>query len=186
MDYWFGKLWLSAFFAGVFFTAGVVLHFKMPSTTAEFFITSLSLIPTSILIQMSCGDILIRLQKTHQEVLCGIFRTLFGSFPEFALSTIALLRNDALLAQTSLIGAFLSNCLLLLGICFLSGGIVKEEMVYPVLIARAGSQLLVASLTGITLPTAFQLWQQEGKGKSNVKNKALTCRKQVAMKRPPG
>jgi len=125
---------------------------------------------------MSCGDILIRLQKTRREVLCGIFRTLFGSFPEFALATIALLRNDALLAQTSLIGAFLSNCLLLLGICFLSGGIAKEEMIYPVLVARAGSQLLVASLTGITLPTAFQLWKQEGKRESDFKDEALTRR----------
>ena len=176
MEHWLVKLWLSAIFAGVFFTVGVVLHFKMPSTTAEFFITSLSLIPTSILIQMSCGDILIRLQKTRREVLCGIFRTLFGSFPEFALATIALLRNDALLAQTSLIGAFLSNCLLLLGICFLSGGIAKEEMIYPVLVARAGSQLLVASLTGITLPTAFQLWKQEGKRESDFKDEALTRR----------
>lgn len=149
MKHWLVKLWLSAIFAGVFFTAGVVLHFKMPSTTAEFFITLLSLIPTFILIQISCCDIFIRLQKTRRKVLCSIFRTLFRSFSEFALVTIALLRNDALLAQTFL------NYLLLLGICFLSGGIAKEEIIYPVLIARTGLQLLIASLTSITLPTAF-------------------------------
>jgi hypothetical protein len=87
----------------VFFTVDVVVYFRIPSTTAKFFITSLLLIRISVLIHMSCGGILVRLQKTRCEVLCGVFRALFGSFleftlAEFTLATITFLQNDAPLA----------------------------------------------------------------------------------------
>jgi len=162
-DHWFLKLYLSAFFAVLCFVVGLILHFKAPRSTAEFFVTTLSLLPISILIQLSSSDILITLRRARQEVLAGVFRTVFGTFSELVLATVSLLRHDGLLAQTSLIGAFLANCLLLLGIAFVVGGVASDEMQYPVLIARASSQLLVVSLASITIPTTFQFWQQRRK-----------------------
>lgn len=86
---------------------------------------------------------------------------MFGTFAELSLAIVAVIRRDALLARTSLTGAFLVNSLLLIGLAFLAGGSTGEEIDYPILIARASSHMLLVSLISLILPTAFQLWYSE-------------------------
>lgn len=64
-------------------------------------------------------------------------------------------------AQTTLTGSIISNCLMTFGTCLLLGGISHQHQSYPVIIARTNAQLLVVSLVSITLPTAFKTWSED-------------------------
>lgn len=78
---------------------------------------------------------------------------------------VAVRYQQALVAQTALTGAVVANCLLLLGTCFLCGGLQSDRPTYPVIMARDKAQLLVLSLTSIVLPTVFKLSAQGQPGR---------------------
>jgi calcium/proton exchanger cax len=139
---------------------GLALHFIGRSAMAEFCVNTLTLVFTSITIRIASSDVLVRLQASRRELLVGLFSTFFETFPELTLATIALLHNDPLLAQTSLTGAFLANCLVCLGLGFLINGWNTEEISYPLLMAQSSSRILFVILTALVLPSMFQLWQQ--------------------------
>jgi Ca2+:H+ antiporter len=78
---------------------------------------------------------------------------------------VAVVKGEALVAQTALTGAVLANCLLILGTCFLCGGFQNGAQTYPIVMARDKAQLLVLSLASIVLPTVFKLSAQGREGK---------------------
>ena len=75
-------------------------------------------------------------------------------------SVIAVVKWETLIAQTALTGAILSNSLLILGTCFLFGGLQNHTQTYPIVTACTNSEVLVVSLASIVLPTAFQIWSK--------------------------
>jgi Ca2+:H+ antiporter len=79
---------------------------------------------------------------------------------EICFAIVAVAQNEALVAQTSLTGTVLSNCLLILGICFLYGGFQNGVRMYLVVIARDKAQLFVLSLASIILSIVFKLSAQ--------------------------
>jgi Ca2+:H+ antiporter len=74
---------------------------------------------------------------------------------ELIVSVIALIQDEILIVQTSLIGSMLSNLLLVMGMAFFFGGINRLEQNFNVVVAQTASSLLALAIGSLVLPTAF-------------------------------
>jgi len=69
--------------------------------------------------------------------------------------SIALVKNEIRIVQASLLGSILANLLLILGMCFLFGGLRYREQIYNSTVTQMSACLLSLSVTSLLLPTAF-------------------------------
>ncbi len=69
--------------------------------------------------------------------------------------SIALVKNHIRIVQASLVGSILANLLLILGMCFLLGGLRFREQIYNSTVTQMSACLLALSVTSLLLPTAF-------------------------------
>ncbi|KLJ13114.1 hypothetical protein EMPG_09429 [Blastomyces silverae] len=68
---------------------------------------------------------------------------------------IALVAKEVRIVQASLLGSILANLLLILGMCFLFGGLRYREQLYNSNITQMSAALLSLSVMSLLLPTAF-------------------------------
>ena len=68
---------------------------------------------------------------------------------------IALVQDHIRIVQASLVGSILANLLLILGMCFLFGGLRYREQIYNSTVTQMSACLLALSVTSLLLPTAF-------------------------------
>jgi Ca2+:H+ antiporter len=87
---------------------------------------------------------------------------------ELCFAVTATIKGKPAVAQTTLTGSIISNCLTTFGTCLLLGGISRQRQSYPVVIARTNAQLLVVSLVSIILPTAFRTWSEGSVAEDHV------------------
>lgn len=71
------------------------------------------------------------------------------------LYSIALAKNEIRIVQASLLGSILANLLLILGMCFLIGGLRFREQIYNSTVTQMSACLLSLSVMSLLLPTAF-------------------------------
>lgn len=74
------------------------------------------------------------------------------------MSVIALVHDEVIIVQTSLIGSMLSNLLLVLGMCFFFGGINRTEQFFNMTVAQTAASLLSLAIASLIIPTAFAGW----------------------------
>jgi Ca2+:H+ antiporter len=74
------------------------------------------------------------------------------------VAIIALVHDETLIVQTSLIGSMLSNLLLVLGMCFFFGGVNRLEQHFNPVVAQTAASLLALSVGCLIIPTAFDAW----------------------------
>lgn len=77
---------------------------------------------------------------------------------ELIVSVIALVHDEVIIVQTSLIGSMLSNLLLVLGMCFFFGGINRIEQFFNMTVAQTAASLLSLAIASLIIPTAFASW----------------------------
>jgi Ca2+:H+ antiporter len=78
-----------------------------------------------------------------------------GCFSFLTSKSIALVKNHIRIVQASLAGSILVNLLLILGMCFLLGGLRFREQIYNSTVTQMSASLLALSVTSLLLPTAF-------------------------------
>lgn len=71
------------------------------------------------------------------------------------MAIIALVKNEIVIVQTSLIGSILSNLLLVMGMCFFFGGLRRQEQFFNTTVAQTAASLLALAIAGIIIPTVF-------------------------------
>jgi Ca2+:H+ antiporter len=77
---------------------------------------------------------------------------------ELIVAIIALVDNEVLIVQTSLIGSMLSNLLLVMGMCFFFGGLNRLEQHFNPVVAQTAASLLSLAVGCLIIPTAFHAW----------------------------
>lgn len=77
---------------------------------------------------------------------------------ELIVAIIALTEDEVVIVQTSLIGSMLSNLLLVLGMCFLFGGVNRLEQHFNPVVAQTATSLLALAVGSLIIPTAFHQW----------------------------
>ncbi|KAG7883492.1 hypothetical protein KL938_002729 [Ogataea parapolymorpha] len=94
-------------------------------------------------------------EAIHNDSIAGLLNATFGNAVEVIVSVIALSQNQITVVQASMLGSILSNLLLVLGCCFVAGGIWYPQQCFNQTVAQTMSSLLALSMSGLLLPAAF-------------------------------
>ena len=93
----------------------------------------------------------------HNDSVAGLLNATFGNAVEVIVSVIALRENQITVVQASMLGSILSNLLLVLGSCFVVGGLRYNEQFFNQTAAQTMGSLLAVSVMALLLPAAFYL-----------------------------
>ncbi|KAF6256053.1 cation exchanger 1 [Scenedesmus sp. NREL 46B-D3] len=129
---------------------GVAAQMAQWGATAVFMLNFLALIPLALLL----GDVTEDLAVRFGDTVGGLLNATFGNIVEMILSIAALQQGLYTVVSTSLLGSILSNLLLVLGCCFLFGGLKFKTQAFNAVANQATSSLLFLSCIGIIIPTA--------------------------------
>ena len=101
------------------------------------------------------------------DVVGGLINATFGNAVELVVAIQALLADDYRVVQASLIGSVFSNLLLVLGMCFLCGGMKYTEQTFVAQGAVASIALLGLSGLTLLLPQFFGGEDVDGDGQGD-------------------
>jgi Ca2+:H+ antiporter len=79
----------------------------------------------------------------------------FGNAVELIVAIIALKEGQIRVVQASILGSVISNLLLVLGMCFVAGGIRYKKQIFNQTAAQTSSSLMALACIGLIIPAAF-------------------------------
>ncbi|EWZ78512.1 Ca2+:H+ antiporter [Fusarium oxysporum f. sp. lycopersici MN25] len=128
------------------------------SPTAIFTINFFAIIPLAAVLSFATEEISMKLGET----LGGLLNATFGNAVELIVSIVALRRNEIEFIQASMLGSIPSNLLLVMGMCFLFGGIIHRgesgngrEQVFSSASAQTTCSLMTLSSASLVIPAAL-------------------------------
>ncbi|KAH8692438.1 putative membrane bound cation transporter [Talaromyces proteolyticus] len=120
------------------------------SPTVVFAINAVAIIPLAWMLGYATECVASDLGDTVGALL----NVTFGNAVELIIF-IALVADEISIVQASLLGSILANLLLILGMCFLFGGLRFREQLYNSAVTQMSACLLSLSVISLLLPTAF-------------------------------
>lgn len=133
---------------------GIAVNYAGVNKVVVFVINFIAIIPLAAMLSYATEEIALR----TGEVIGGLLNASFGNAVELIVSIIALVKDQVLIVQTSLIGSMLSNLLLVLGMCFFFGGVNRIEQAFNMTVAQTASSLLFVAVGSLLIPTVFEEW----------------------------
>lgn len=125
---------------------------------ASFSLNFVALIPLALVL----GQITEDLAERFGDTIGGLINATFGNVVEMIL-TLAALKQDLFgVVSASLVGSILSNLLLVLGFCYLVGGLRFPEQRFSTLANKAYCSLLFMACIALLVPTAASLMYRHG------------------------
>ncbi|CAK7206357.1 hypothetical protein SEUCBS139899_009147 [Sporothrix eucalyptigena] len=134
----------------VFVPVGIAAHFANLSAGIIFAMNAIAIIPLAGLLSHATESVASRMGDT----VGALMNVTFGNAVELIIF-IALVKDEIEIVQASLVGSILSNLLLILGMCFLLGGLRYREQIYNSTVTQMSACLLSLSVSSLLLPTAF-------------------------------
>ncbi|KIO31158.1 hypothetical protein M407DRAFT_19786 [Tulasnella calospora MUT 4182] len=141
--------WLNAML--VFVPVAWGMHFSHQTDTVIFVFSFLGIVPLAALLGFATEELALRVGQT----LGGLLNATFGNAVELIIAILALTKGELRIVQASMLGSILSNCLLVLGMCFFAGGFRFHEQGYGIRAAQLNISLLSISVFSIVIPAAF-------------------------------
>ncbi|KAH6605649.1 Ca2+ transporter, partial [Trichoderma cornu-damae] len=128
------------------------------NATAVFTINFFAIIPLAAVLSFATEEISLKLGET----LGGLLNATFGNAVELIVSIVALRDNQIEVVQSSMLGSILSNLLLVMGMCFLFGGIrhrgqtgAGTEQTFSAAVAQTTCSLMTLSSASLVIPAAL-------------------------------
>ncbi|KAL1986353.1 hypothetical protein VTN96DRAFT_6585 [Rasamsonia emersonii] len=137
---------------------GIIVNCLHLDPRAIFVTNFIAIIPLAAMLSYATEEIALRTGET----LGGLLNATFGNAVELIVAILALVDNQVVIVQTSLIGSMLSNLLLVMGMCFFFGGVNRMEQKFNVVVAQTASSLLALAVGSLIIPTAFHQWSGAG------------------------
>ncbi|KAI6374030.1 hypothetical protein MCOR25_003265 [Pyricularia grisea] len=135
----------------IFVPVGIAARFAHLSGGIIFAMNAIAIVPLAGLLSHATESVARRLGDTVGALL----NVTFGNAVELIIFIIALVKNEIRIVQASLLGSILANLLLILGMCFLLGGLRFREQIYNSTVTQMSSCLLSLAVMSLLLPTAF-------------------------------
>ena len=135
----------------VFCPVGIAVHFVGASDGIIFAMNAIAIVPLAGLLAHATESVAKRLGDT----VGALMNVTFGNAVELIIFIIALVKDEIRIVQASLLGSILSNLLLILGMCFVLGGLRFREQIYNSTVTQMSACLLSLSVISLLLPTAF-------------------------------
>lgn len=121
------------------------------SSNAVFWLNFLAIMPLASVLAYATEE----LAEHTGETIGGLLNATFGNAVELIVSIIALLNGQVRIVQASMLGSILSNSLLVLGCCFIAGGITRVQQTFNQTVAQTMSSLMALATAGLLIPAAF-------------------------------
>ncbi|KAK4251576.1 Sodium/calcium exchanger protein-domain-containing protein [Corynascus novoguineensis] len=133
---------------------GIAINY-IPSVNrvAVFVVNFIAIVPLAAMLGFATEEIALRTGET----MGGLLNATFGNAVELIIAIIALVHDEVVIVQTSLIGSILSNLLLVLGMCFFLGGLRRHEQFFNTTVAQTAASLLALAVAGVIVPTVFDI-----------------------------
>ncbi|KAH7031425.1 Sodium/calcium exchanger protein-domain-containing protein [Microdochium trichocladiopsis] len=132
---------------------GIAISYLGVDGRIVFAVNFIAIVPLAAMLSFATEEIALRTGET----VGGLINATFGNAVELIVAIIALTHNEIRVVQTSLIGSILSNLLLVLGMCFLFGGINRREQFFNTTVAQTAASLLALAVGSLIIPTIFSL-----------------------------
>ncbi|VDB82847.1 unnamed protein product [Peniophora sp. CBMAI 1063] len=149
LRYFFFTSWLNVVL--VFVPLSALAHFLHWDVALRFSFSFIAIIPLAKLL----GDATEQMSLSLGQTLAGLLNATFGNAVEIIVGITALLQDQIRIVQTSMLGSILSNLLLVLGMSFLAGGLVKKESSFRVTAAQTNASLMTLACITLVIPAAY-------------------------------
>ncbi|KAH8668097.1 Sodium/calcium exchanger protein-domain-containing protein [Tricladium varicosporioides] len=158
----------------VFVPLGIVAGACGWNPTTVFILNFLAIIPLAAVLSFATEEISIKLGQT----MGGLLNATFGNAVELIVSIVALRNGEIRIVQSSMLGSILSNILLVLGCCFLAGGIHNTshgtasgiEQGFNQTVASTMSSLMAVASASLIIPATLYaaLTKSQADSKDNI------------------
>ncbi|KAL2839705.1 Sodium/calcium exchanger protein-domain-containing protein [Aspergillus pseudodeflectus] len=135
----------------IFVPLGIIAGALHWDSTVVFTLNFLAIVPLASLLSFATEE----LAATLGQALGGLMNATFGNAVELIVSIIALKDKQIRVVQASMLGSILSNILLVLGCCFLVGGIRYPEQSFNSTVASTMSSLMTVSSASLIIPATL-------------------------------
>jgi Ca2+:H+ antiporter len=135
----------------IFVPLGFAAHLLDWSDTMVFMLNFLAIIPLAKLLGFATEDIALRTGQTTGALL----NATFGNAVELIIAIIALKEGEIRVVQASVMGSIISNLLLVLGCCFLAGGLKYKLQEFNETAAQTSASLMALACIALIIPAAF-------------------------------
>ena len=99
--------------------------------------------------------------KIKGDTIGGLINATFGNVVEMILTISALRRGLFQVVSFSLVGSILSNMLMVLGFCYLVGGVIYAEQRFSTLANKAFCSLLFMACIALLIPTSVSIFYDD-------------------------
>lgn len=144
----------------VFVPVGLGIEYSGVNGILSFVMNFIAIIPLASMLSFATEELAYYVGDTFG----GLLNATFGNATELIVSIIALVQKKVIIVKTSLIGSILSNLLLVLGMCFLFGGINRMEQFFNITVAQTAASLLALAIGALVTPTAFRIFSDVDTG----------------------
>merc|ERR1711939_485315 len=143
----------------VFVPLGIVAGAMGWNPTTVFILNFFAIVPLAAVLSFATEEISMKLGQT----MGGLLNATFGNAVELIVSVAALKDNQIRIVQSSMLGSILSNMLLVLGCCFLAGGIHNTrtgtaqgiEQDFNSTVASTMSSLMTVAAASLIIPATL-------------------------------
>ncbi|KAL9623746.1 MAG: hypothetical protein Q9160_001976 [Pyrenula sp. 1 TL-2023] len=135
----------------VFVPLGIISGAIEWSPTVTFILNFFAIIPLASLLSFATEELSIPLGQT----IGGLMNATFGNAVELIVSIVALKNNQIRIVQASMLGSILSNILLVLGCCFVAGGLRYHEQTFNSTVASTMSSLMAVATASLIIPATL-------------------------------
>ncbi|KAI7855286.1 Sodium/calcium exchanger protein-domain-containing protein [Circinella umbellata] len=142
----------------IFVPVALIFSIIGASDTVVFTLNFIAIIPLAKMLGFATEELALRTGSTIGSLL----NATFGNAVELILGVIALKEGLIRVVQASILGSILSNILLVLGFCFLLGGLTRSEQEFSSIAAQTSSSLLSLTVLALLVPAAFATVAGEG------------------------
>lgn len=143
----------------VFVPIGIIAGALGWDPTAVFILNFIAIIPLASLLSFATEELSAKMGQT----LGGLMNATFGNAVELIVSIVALQKGEIRIVQASMLGSILSNILLVLGCCFLAGGIGEQERSFNETVASTMSSLMAVASASLIIPATLYAVMSNGK-----------------------
>ncbi|KAJ2906677.1 Vacuolar calcium ion transporter [Zalerion maritima] len=157
---------------------GIIAGHNEWDPTAVFLWNFFGIIPLAAVLSFATEEISVKLGET----LGGLLNATFGNAVELIVSIVALMDGQLEVVQASMLGSILSNLLLVLGMCFLLGGLKNmrnsrgegREQTFASGTAQTTCSLMALSSASMILPaTLYGVLNSEDNTSKEDQNKSI-------------
>ncbi|KAJ3248338.1 hypothetical protein HDU78_000964 [Chytriomyces hyalinus] len=172
----------------IFVPLGIISFVLKWGDIPTFVLNVCAIIPLAKMLDYSTDQLSMRVGQT----IGGLLNATFGNAIELIVSILALRKGELRVVQASLIGSVLSNLLLVLGFCFLCGGLFPSDKSATLLDrfqlldpdqANLNIGLLSVVFLGFIIPAAFHIASEQtiGFNEEEIASKTLSISRGTAI-----